>query len=114
MRRCFSMSGLDSDESWVADGDEPDENKESRADLEYEDDMFPRARRYSFPLTPTRQKSLPNTLVFEQQISDIKKAHTDFLIDNVYAETKPVLDPFTKRKVKTVSRRTQTYLRELL
>jgi len=79
-----------------------------------EDEDEPRARRYSFPLTPRRQTHLPNTLVFEKQISDIKQAQTDFLIDNVYADTKPVLDPFAKRKVKTVSRRTQTYLRELL
>ena len=59
------MSGLDSDESWVADGDEPDQKQASHADLGDEDDMFPRARCYSFPLTPTRVKSLPNTLVFE-------------------------------------------------
>ena len=65
-------------------------------------------------MTPRRQTTLPNTLVFENQISDIKLAQTDFLIDNVYADTKPVLDAFAKRKVKTVSRRTQTYLRELL
>lgn len=65
-------------------------------------------------MTPRRQTTLPNTLVFEKQISDIKLAQTDFLIDNVYADTKPVLDAFAKRKVKTVSRRTQTYLRELL
>ncbi len=48
------MSGLDSDESWVADGDELGEKQASHADLDDEDDMFPRARRYSFPLTPTR------------------------------------------------------------
>lgn len=32
----------------------------------------------------------------------------------MYTEKKRTLDPFAKRKVKTVSRRTQTYLRELL
>ena len=80
----------------------------------YEAGGEPRARRYSFPLSPKRQKDLPNTLVFEQAIEDIKEANHDFLIDNVYTETKPILDPFAKRKVKTVSRRTQTYLRELL
>lgn len=74
----------------------------------------PRARRYSFPLSPKRKENLPNTLIFERAISDIKEANKDFLIDNVYTDTKPVLDPFSKRKVKTVSRRTQTYLRELL
>ena len=40
------------------------------------------------------------------QISDIKEANKDFLIDNVYTETKPKLDAFVKRKIKTVSRRT--------
>lgn len=74
----------------------------------------PRVRRYSFPMSPTRQKNLPNTLLFERQIEDIKQATTDFLIDNVYTETRPKLEPFAKRKIKTVSRRTQTYLRELL
>ena len=73
-----------------------------------------RARRYSFPLTPRRIDEIPNVPLFERQISDIKQATKDFLIDNVYTETKPILDPFAKRKVKTVSRRTQTYLRELL
>ena len=53
-------------------------------------------------------------MVFETAIADIKEAQTTYLIDNVYTETKPVLDAFAKRKVKTVSRRTQTYLRELL
>ena len=71
-------------------------------------------RRYSFPLTPRRKKDLPHTQLFERQISDIKEANKDFLIDNVYTETKPKLDAFVKRKIKTVSRRTQTYLRELL
>ena len=111
------MSDLGSDDSWVAEGDSVDENgntlKSDRSNRFCEEPEL-RERRYSFPLSPTRLKELPNTLVFEKQIEDIKQANTDFLIDNCYTETKPVLDPFSKRKVKTISRRTQTYLRELL
>jgi len=113
MRRCFSMSSaLDSDGSWEADGaaDGPEVNPVGDNDIFAE----PRERRYSFPLTPRRMQTLPNSDLFRRQISDIKQANTDFLIDNVYTETKPVLDAFEKRKIKTVSRRTQTYLRELL
>ena len=120
-RRCFSLSGIDSDESWVAEGPDPDEGSaalaaDSRTPFGYGDldRDEPRARRYSFPLSPPRQKNLPNAMVFETAIADIKEAQTTYLIDNVYTETKPVLDAFAKRKVKTVSRRTQTYLRELL
>jgi hypothetical protein len=52
--------------------------------------------------------------MFERQVKDIKMAAEDYLIDNVYTNVK-VEDPdCTRRKVKTVSRRTQTYLRELL
>lgn len=118
-RRCFSMSGLDSDESWVADGDEPagEQQPPQMGEVDrygnFERDQ-PRTRRYSFPLSPTRLTDLPDTLGFSRQIDDIKKANTDFLIDNVYTEAKKTLDPFAKRKIKTVSRRTQTYLRELL
>ena len=114
MRRAFSMSSMDSDKSWVAEGDTPDDKLEAQTAGKtlvqdkygnFEDNE-PRARRYSFPLSPTRLTNLPNTLVFERQIEDIKQANKDFLIDNVYTETKPVLDAFQKRKVKTVSRRT--------
>jgi len=41
-------------------------------------------------------------------------AAEDYLIDNVYTNVKEVDPDNQKRKVKTVSRRTQTYLRELL
>lgn len=52
--------------------------------------------------------------MFVRQVQDIKKAAEDYLIDNVYTNVK-VEDPDnTRKKVKTVSRRTQTYLRELL
>lgn len=61
MRRCFSLSGIDSDESWVAEGPDPDEGAaalaaDSRAAPGYGDldGDEPRARRYSFPLSPTR------------------------------------------------------------
>jgi len=104
------MESLESDHSWVADGDHRDAGK---AVDKFEEDE-PRERRYSFPTTPTRVKNLPFSLVFSSQINDIKQANKDFLIDNVYTETKPVLSAFEKRKIKTVSRRTQTYLRELL
>jgi len=121
LRRCFSLSNIDSDESWAADGDDDKDNDETMAAAmedrygnKYDQEGQPRVRRYSFPMSPTRLKNLPNTLVFERAIDDIKDANQDFLIDNCYTDTKPVLDPFAKRKVKTVSRRTQTYLRELL
>mmetsp|Transcript_36361 Transcript_36361/g.47723 ORF Transcript_36361/g.47723 Transcript_36361/m.47723 type:complete len:109 (-) Transcript_36361:5066-5392(-) len=108
------MSGLDSDGSWKADGSEEDEGTPIEAGSVEKDDKFadfdeeplPRVRRYSFPLSPSRLKNLPNTQLFERQISDIKQANQDFLIDNVYTETKPKLDDFVKRKIKTVSRRT--------
>jgi len=74
MRRCFSMSGLDSDESWVAEGPEEDEpNKKNAVGAECEDnfreqggDLEPRVRRYSFPMSPRRLKELPNTDLFER------------------------------------------------
>lgn len=65
-------------------------------------------------MTPRRLKDLPETELFGRQIDDIIEANEDFLIDNVIAEVKPRQDPYQRRKVKTVSRRTQTYLRELL
>ena len=109
----------ESEGSWVAEGDsiEGDTTKVASSITDkygnFEGDE-PRARRYSFPLSPTRQKNLPNADVFGLQLDDIKKANKDFLIDNVYAEARRVLDPFAQQKKKTVSRRTQTYLRELL
>ena len=104
-RRCFSLSDIESDDSWEAAG--PDDATNTRTlyhEHNFEEDV--RARRYSFPLSPTRLTNLPNTLVFERECDAIKNAGQDFLIDNVYTDTKPVLDPFAKRKVKTVSRRT--------
>ena len=59
-------------------------------------------------------EKLPDTELFGNQIEDIKDAQVDFLIDNVIAEVKKELPKEEKKKVKTVSRRTQTYLRELL
>ena len=71
------MSNLDSEESWIADGDHPDETRSADKDDDkhgnFEGDE-PRARRYSFPLSPTRLRNLPNSLVFERQINDIKEA----------------------------------------
>jgi hypothetical protein len=51
---------------------------------------------------------------FKRTIQEIQQANKEYLQDNVYADVKP--EPLTKeqRKKKTVSRRTQTYLRELL
>ena len=64
------MSDLDSEESWVADGDEPDETRSHEKVVEDKYGNFegdePRARRYSFPLSPTRLHNLPNSLVFER------------------------------------------------
>ena len=75
VRRCFSMSDLGSDDSWVAEGDSVDENgnalKSDRSNR-FCEEPEQRERRYSFPLSPTRLKELPNTLVFEKQIEDIK------------------------------------------
>ena len=63
-RRCFSLSGGDSDQSWIAEGDEPHGEIEQTPDLD--SPREPRVRRYSFPLSPTRQHNLPNTLLFER------------------------------------------------
>ena len=63
-RRAFSLSSINSDNSWVAEG-EISENEES-----YED-PYARGRRYSFPLTPTRQKNLPHSNPFQVQVKDI-------------------------------------------
>ena len=41
---------------------------------EFEDGDKDMARRYSFPMSPSRLKNLPNTLVFERAIDDIKEA----------------------------------------
>jgi hypothetical protein len=72
-----------------------------------------RERRYSWPLNKGQIDSVPNPQ-FEKQIGDIKDAAEDYLIDNVYKEVKKE-DPLKLlKKPKTVSRRTQTYLRELL
>lgn len=108
------MSDIDSDDSWEAEGPEDATNTRTPYHEHNFEEGDVRARRYSFPLSPTRLTNLPNTLVFVRECDAIKNAGQDFLIDNVYTDTKPVLDPFAKRKVKTVSRRTQTYLRELL
>ena len=51
---------------------------------------------------------------FLHHVEDIKLAAEDYLVDNVYTDVKPKESKKEKRKVKTVSRRTQTYLRELL
>lgn len=52
---------------------------------------------------------------FKAQIQEIKRANLEFMTqDNVYAECKPTDKPKEEKKKKTVSRRTQTYLRELL
>lgn len=69
-RRCFSMSGLDSDGSWVAEGDEPEAvDHPAKGEVDrfgnFEHDQ-PRTRRYSFPLSPTRLQNLPDTLVFSR------------------------------------------------
>lgn len=45
---------------------------------------------------------------------EIKQANEEFFTDNVYAECKPEVKPKEEKRKKTVSRRTQTYLRELL
>lgn len=71
-------------------------------------------RRYSFPLSPRTLRDLPDRQQFERQVDDIKVANEDFLIDNVYTEVATVYLTKPKPKVKTVSRRTQTFLRELL
>lgn len=70
-------------------------------------------RRYSWPL-PREQEDIDMDPAFLHHVEDIKLAAEDYLIDNVYTDVKPKDLKKEKRKVKTVSRRTQTYLRELL
>jgi hypothetical protein len=70
-------------------------------------------RRYSYPMM-TREEDLEIDPMFVKHVDDIKEAAGDYLIDNcLFDVIEPVKDK-NKKKVKTVSRRTQTYLRELL
>ena len=94
-RRAFSLEDIcEQNEEWA----EEDEQR----------------RRYSFELSPRSRQSVPD-LQFKQQIHEIKKVATrNYIVDNVYADCKPPEVNKNAVRKKTVSRRTQTYLRELL
>ena len=65
-------------------------------------------------MLPKALESVPNP-TFAAQLNNIKEAADDFLLDNVYTDVKREDNSLLPtRKPKTVSRRTQTYLRELL
>lgn len=111
LRRAFSLEEIKEEgDSWVASGEDEDENSRNDSD---EDSEYPRVRRHSFPLSPRSYAAVPDPH-FKKSIREIQQANKEYLQDNVYADVKP--EPLSKeqRKKKTVSRRTQTYLRELL
>lgn len=72
-----------------------------------------RERRYSWPLLKKIQTNI-QVDKFEGQIDDIMAADDEYLIDNCGKEVKPLLQKEISKPKKMVSRRTQTYLRELL
>lgn len=71
-------------------------------------------RRFSFPMMVSALKDYEVDPFFVGHVDDIKMAAEDYLIDNCITDIKEEAPDKIKRKVKTVSRRTQTYLRELL
>jgi hypothetical protein len=63
-------------------------------------------RRFSWPIEPALDGQIAPDPMFAKQVQDIKKAAEDYLIDNVYTNVK-IEDPDnTRKKIKTVSRRT--------
>lgn len=85
LRRAFSLESIGEEESWIASGDESDEDDDDVFD---EDADYKLQRRYSFPLSPRSRATAPDPM-FKQTILEIKDANKEFLQDNVYAECKP-------------------------
>lgn len=71
-------------------------------------------RRNSYPLMVREEREIEIDPMFIKHVDDIKEAAGDYLIDNCLTDVLEPIKDKTKKKVKTVSRRTQTYLRELL
>lgn len=115
LRRAFSLEEIDEEaESWIASGDEHNDGpSEDDEIIDIEDCEFKKQRRYSYPLSPRSNIMVPDPR-FKAQILEIQDANKEFLQDNVYAECKPADKTKETKRKKTISRRTQTYLRELL
>lgn len=117
-RRAFSMSGranFAGNEDWLTD--ENDYSVQNSDEDEMDPDFavmfeFQRERRNSWPIIP--KDSIPHDSTFKQQLDEIKGAAEELLIDNCYTDVKRVDKKKEQIKPKTISRRTQTYLRELL
>lgn len=111
-RDAFSAGPKDkvSDGSWEAEGDNLNSGTTQWAD---DVKRFIRERRYSWPLLQEVKREI-TTNQFENQLDLIANADEDYLIDNCGREVKqkPVAD--LPKSKKMVSRRTQTYLKELL
>jgi len=72
-----------------------------------------RERRFSWPLLSRVQVEIP-VEKFENQINEIILADGEYLLDNCGTEIRKVHPNEIQKPKKMVSRRTQTYLRELL
>lgn len=95
------MSNI-SEGSWVAEGSDEDQDKTG---VDESREQEPR-RRYSYPLSIGKLEQIPDRLLFERQVDEIKAANEDFLQDNVYTEVQTHPKPKPRIKIKTVSRRT--------
>jgi len=113
LRPAFSMGAKDkvSDGSWEAQGD----NDFASGSTQWNDDVkrYIRERRYSWPILKETRKGI-TVDQFEQQVDDIILADQEYLIDNCGKEVKKQQEQQLEKPKKTASRRTQTYLRELL
>lgn len=85
------------------------------SERDYSDDVrdYMQQRRYSWPLLKKVLTVIP-VEKFENQINDIMLADGEYLIDNCGKEVRNKVKEETQRPKKMISRRTQTYLRELL
>lgn len=73
---------------------------------------YQRERRNTWPVIP--KDSIPVEDNFKLKLDEIKGAAEEYLFDNCYTDVKRVDKRKEQTKPKTISRRTQTYLRELL
>ena len=123
LRRAFSLEEIKEEgDSWCAVSERGKDGysttKGGPKDLvdEKMDRMeYMREKRYSYPLLPKARVDVQDPQ-FRETLQQIKQAEEEVLDDNVYAECKAPdkNKEQNQNRKKTISRRTQTYLRELL
>lgn len=107
------MEEIKEEDSWYVPSDSEENGGTKKPEESSNDDEFERQRRHSYPLTPKVKEGIYDPQ-FKNALNEIKQAKQNRLVDNVYADPKAPDKNQEKNRRKTVSRRTQTYLRELL